>query len=34
VVVANAPTFPPTLARNWLTRPLLPSDFRHVDLVD
>jgi N-acetyl-anhydromuramyl-L-alanine amidase AmpD len=36
VVVANAPTFPPALARNWLTRPLplLPSDFRHVDLVE
>jgi hypothetical protein len=36
VVVANAPAFPPALARNWLTRPLplLPSDFRHVDLVE
>jgi N-acetyl-anhydromuramyl-L-alanine amidase AmpD len=34
VVVANAPTFPPALVHNWLTGPLVPSDFRHVDPVE
>jgi len=34
VVVANAPSFPPALARNWLTRPVLPSDFRHFGRVE
>jgi hypothetical protein len=34
VVVANAATFPPALARNWVTRRMLTSDLRHFGPVE